>query len=62
MLARSIALQAGPLTSLPGIILFLILLLVVVLIARVVLKLAWKLAAVAVVILFGLWLVGALTL
>ncbi len=58
----SLALQAGPLTSLPGIILFLILLLVVVLVVRVVLQLAVKLALVAVAVLIGLWLLGVVVL
>jgi energy-coupling factor transporter transmembrane protein EcfT len=55
-------LLAGPLTSPPGIIYFLILILVVVIIARVVLKIAWKLALIAVGVLILLWLLGIVTL
>jgi hypothetical protein len=62
MLPISWALQAGPLTSPPGIIVFLILLVVVVLIARIVLKIAWKLALLAVAVLVVLWLLGVVTL
>ena len=55
-------LRAGPPASPPGIILFLILASLVVVVARVVLKLAWKLAVVAVAVLAALWLLGAVTL
>lgn len=62
MLAPSLALLAGPLTSPPGIILLLILLLVVFVVVRVVLNLAVKLALLAVAVLVVLWLIGAVTL
>ena len=55
-------LQAGPPASPPRIILLLILVLLVVVVARVVLKLAWKPAVVAVAVLAVLWLPGAVTL
>lgn len=62
MLGIPWALQAGPLTSPPGIIAFLILILVVVFIARIVLKIAWKLALIAIAVLVVLWLLGVVTL
>ena len=55
-------LRAGALASPPGIIFFLILVALVVVVARVALKLAWKLAVLAVVVLAALWLLGAATL
>ena len=54
--------QAEPLALPPGIIFFLILVALVVVVARVVLEFAWKLAALAVVVLAALWLLGAVTL
>lgn len=55
-------LRAGSPASPPGIILFLILMLLAVVAARVVPKLAWKPAVVAVAVLAALWLPGAVTL
>jgi len=55
-------LWAGPPASPPGIILFLILVLLVVVVARVVPKLVWEPAVVAVAVLAALWLLGTVTL
>jgi hypothetical protein len=62
MSLSSLVLQAGPLASPPGILVLLILLLVVVFVARLVLKIAWKLALIGAAVVTVLWLLGVVTL
>ena len=62
VLGSTSLLQTGPLASPPGIISFLILVALVVVVVLVVLKLAWKPAVVAIVVLAALWLLGAVAL
>jgi hypothetical protein len=62
MSLSSLVLQAGPLASPPGILVLLILLPVVVFVARLVLKIAWKLALIGAAVVTVLWLLGVVTL
>jgi hypothetical protein len=58
--AGQAVLQLGPLGSPPGILVTLLVILAVLLVGRFVMKIAWRLVMIALAIVVGLWVLGAL--
>lgn len=54
------ALQGGPLTSPPALLVWVAVLALIILVGRVVMKVAWKLVIIALIVLTVLWLLGIL--
>lgn len=59
-LPHTLAFQFAALTSLPGLIGTILVVLIVVLFARIVLKVAWRIAIVTLVVALALWFLGLL--